>query len=256
MHRDAENHQPDSEDLQQRRHLGEHDHADDGCRRRQQRDEERIGRTAHTRHGELVADVRDHRGCEADANPGKERHRVRERRCSSPASDRRRDDQRDHHRGREPVDAAHYTSLCEAVAEHDVEREQCRVDEGARDPERLAGDLDSGQDVDTGDGKAQRHGVAEAACPRGGEHDRPEELDRGDRTERQPRDGLVEDRVHHSQHGAEPEQEQPARPVEVCEARQGLRQSPNTSAALPIRSQATPRTSTRANSSTANAGPR
>ncbi len=74
--------------------------------------------------------------------------------------------------------------------------------------------------------------------------------------ERQPVDRHVEAAVHERQHriptpGAAAGPRGPAR-----EARHGRRQSAKISAAEAIRSQATPSTSTRANSSTANAGPR
>jgi hypothetical protein len=75
----------------------------------------------------------------------------------------------------------------------------------------------AGQDVDAGNGEAERERIAEAARPDGSECDRPEELDRGDRAQGQPVDRLVEDRVHHAEHDPEPEQEQPARAVEPRE---------------------------------------
>jgi hypothetical protein len=97
----------------------------------------------------------------------------------------------------------------DAVGEHDVEREQDRVGEGERHPQRLAGELDVGEQVDPGHGEHQGANVARRTRAERGEHDDREELDRGDGAERQAVDGQVEAAVHHRQHHA-PREQQPA----------------------------------------------
>ena len=146
--------------------------------------------------------------------------------------------------------------LRDPVAEHDVDREEQRVRERQGDADRLALELDVGEQVDAGDG--EREGGAVPQRPRS-EHsqcDHGQKLDRCDRAERKSIDREVEAHVHHGKHGA-PGNEHPA--IAIVEARvrsPGRRQAAKTAAAAAIRSQATPSGSTRAKSSTANAGPR
>ena len=103
---DCADDEPDAEHLDRRRHLAEDDDADHRRGRGQQRDEQRVRRAREARHRELVADVRDHRRGDADADPRRERDRVGEAGSGGPAAERRHDDQRDEHRGAEPVDPA------------------------------------------------------------------------------------------------------------------------------------------------------
>ena len=70
---------------------------------------------------------------DADADPGQERGRREEGRRGAPAADRGRDEERDEHRRREPVDSTERRQPRDAVAEHDVEGEE-RVCECERDP--------------------------------------------------------------------------------------------------------------------------
>lgn len=57
----AEHHQRNGDEVHRGRELPQHDDADDRRSRRQQRDEQRIGRAREPRHGELVEHVGNHR---------------------------------------------------------------------------------------------------------------------------------------------------------------------------------------------------
>ena len=142
------------------------------------------------------------------------------------------------------------------MAEDDVDGEERRVRECEGEPERLGDEEDVGEDVDAGDRNDERESVAGVPRSERGERDHRQELDRGDRPERQPLDREVEAAVHDAERGAEGEDQPPLAGVELGQPRHGLRQSAKTAAAVAIRSQATPRGSTAANSRTANAGPR
>ena len=71
------------------------------------------------------------------------------------------------------------------MREHDVEGEQGSVREREGDADRLALELDVGEQVDAGDRERERGGVARRARAERGEADHGQELDRGDRAERQ-----------------------------------------------------------------------
>lgn len=77
----------DAHDFDRRGNLREHDDADHRRRRREQRDHERVRRPPHPRHRELVADVRDHRRGDADADARGDRNRIDERGYGAPACD-------------------------------------------------------------------------------------------------------------------------------------------------------------------------
>ena len=148
-------------------------------------------------------------------------------------------------------------ALRDPVAEHDVRGEEHGVRERERDAERLALEPDVGEEVDAADGECERGGVPPRPRAERGERDHRQELDRRDRAERQPVDREVEADVHHRQHGAPGDERRPAALVEPRQrAATAAARAAKTAAAAAIRSQATPRTSTRAKSSTANAGPR
>ncbi len=106
MERDSADDEPDRDELERAGNLGEHDEADEGRRCGQEGDEERVGRAGHSRHRELVAHVGDDRRGDADAEPGTEGHRIDERVACLHDPDRGHGDQRDQHRGGEPVDPA------------------------------------------------------------------------------------------------------------------------------------------------------
>ena len=150
MQRDACHHEADAEHLDRRRDLRQHDDADHGRRRGEERDEQRVRRARQARHRELVADVRDHGGGEADADARRDRHGVVERGHRVPERERRHRHERGDHRRREPVQPA---ALRHAVAEHDVEREERGVGEREGEPERLALEPDPGERVDAADGE-------------------------------------------------------------------------------------------------------
>ena len=139
-----------------------------------------------------------------------------------------------------------------AVGAHDVRREQQRVGERERHPGRLAGDVHAREDVHARHGQGERADVARGPCAQRRERDHRQELDRRDGRERQPVDRGVEAAVHRREHDRPDEHDAVAQ--QRAEARG--RHNAKTTAAVRIRSQATPSTATRANSSTANAGPR
>jgi hypothetical protein len=143
------------------------------------------------------------------------------------------------------------------VREDDVEREEGGVGEGEGDPERLSLQSHIREHVDACSGERERETVTRGADTERGEQNHGQELDRGNSAERQPVDRQVEAAVHHGEDGAEPK-EQPQREAvdESQRPPRGCRQAAKTAAALTIRSQATPTGWTRANSSTAKAGPR
>ena len=160
VQRDAGDDEHEAGGLGGRRDLREHGDPDDRRGRRQQRDEQRVGRPPQARERELVADVGDDRGRDADPDAGQQRDGVGGDADRLPAADRRDDDGRDEHRGREPVDAADRLALGDAVGQHDVEREQPGVGEREREAERLGGELDVGEQVDAGHRERQRGEVA------------------------------------------------------------------------------------------------
>ena len=58
------------------------------------------------RHRQLITDVRNDGGGDPDADRREQHERLPERRQRGPPADRRRDDERDEHRGRQAVDSA------------------------------------------------------------------------------------------------------------------------------------------------------
>ena len=61
MERDSRHHERDAGELASCRKLPKHEHTDHDGNRREQRHEERIGRTGQTGHRPLIEHVRDHR---------------------------------------------------------------------------------------------------------------------------------------------------------------------------------------------------
>ena len=205
----------DPRELGARWHLPENRDADRCRGRRQQRDEQRVGRPLEPRHRKLVTDVRDDRGRDPDTDPRRERNRVDERGQRLPAADRRHDDERDQHRGRQAVDPADALALRDAVAEDDVRGEEDGVRQRERNADRLALELDVGEEVDAADCECQRGGVPPRPRAECGERDYGQEFDRRDRAERQPVDRQVEAHVHHRQDGAPGDKRPPASLVET-----------------------------------------
>jgi len=85
------------------------------------------------------------------------------------------------------------------VGQHDVEREQHGVGERQGHAERLSLQAHVGEQVDPRHGYQERHGVAGGARTQCRERHHRQELDRGDRAQRQPIDGDVEAAVHQRQ---------------------------------------------------------
>ena len=79
MQRHSRDDAGDAGDVRRRRDLSEHDQADHGRRRRQQRDHQRVGRARQAGHRELIGHVRDHRRGDADADAREQRDGVGER---------------------------------------------------------------------------------------------------------------------------------------------------------------------------------
>ena len=71
MHRHPGHHQGDAEQSRAG-YLVQHDDADERRGGRQQRQHQREARARQPRHGELVADIGDDRGADADADGGDE----------------------------------------------------------------------------------------------------------------------------------------------------------------------------------------
>ena len=135
--------------------------------------------------------------------------------------------------------------------------EQGRVGEREDEAKRLGREADVREQVDAARGDGDCRIVTRYPRAEQRKQDRADELDRRDGRERQPVDRLVEARVHGGEDAAQPGDQQEAVAVERAKhTRRGRRQSAKTSAADAIRNKATPSTSARAKSSTANDGPR
>jgi len=215
---DARHHQGHAREVERRRELPQHDHADRGRRRGEQRDEERVGRPGQARHRELVEHVRHHRRGHAHADTGGERDGIGQRMRRSGQADRAHGDEGDRHRSGEAVDAAQVRPARDAMREHDVRREERRVREGEPDARRVALQPQVRQQVHAPGRDGDRGEVARDARTRCGEQDRPEELDRRDRREWQTVDREVEARVHHGEHPAERPDGEPAVAIEPAQA--------------------------------------
>ena len=120
---------------------------------------------------------------------------------------------------------------------NDVRREQQRVGEGEHDPGRLAGEVHAGEDVHAGDGERERGDVARGPCAQRRQRDRPA----GTRSPRRSRAAAGRSRCRSSSSSP------PARPPTASTTRlrssgtmPARRHSANTTAAVRIRSQATP----------------
>src|SRR6185295_15109180 len=111
------------------RELAKHNHADDGRGSREERQQEGEARARQARHGELVGDVRDHRGGDADADSGEEQERIGEcpQRLHEP--DRQNEDKGDRHGGAEPLDTAAGAAFGYRMAEDYVDDEERAIEE-------------------------------------------------------------------------------------------------------------------------------
>jgi len=107
------------------------------------------------------------------------------------------------------------------VGEHDVGGEERGVREREADPGRAAGDLDMRQQVHAGGRRGDGDPVVAGARAGDGERDRPQELDGGDRRERQAIDGEVEADVHAGEDGAEARDQQAGSRVDLAQAPPG-----------------------------------
>jgi hypothetical protein len=210
VYRDAEHDQGDARHVRDGRDLAQHDRADDGGEDRQQGQHQRERRAGQPGHGQLIGHIGDHRGAHAHPGPGQQPHRVPERGQRSVQPPRRRDDRRDDHGPREPVDVCRPAFLRGApaagvrhpMAEQDVEHEQRAVGEGEDEAERLTGDADRGDGDDARRGEEQGSGVATGPRAGRGQDHGAEELDRAYRRQRQPVHREVEHRVHHREYQA------------------------------------------------------
>ena len=81
-------------------------------------------------------------------------------------------------------------------------------------PDGLGGELDVGEQVDAADGQDERRPVPPGARADRREGDHRQELDRGDRPEREPVDGDVEADVHHRQDRPHRDHEPPPGEIE------------------------------------------
>lgn len=202
VHRHRGDDECDTSDFDDRGHLGEHDDANDRRRRRQQRHEQAVGRTGHAAHGQLIEHIGDHRGADADTDPGQQRDRVEHDACRRGAAERC-DHQRGHdHRGREPVDATEHALAADAVSQQHVAGEQRGVGGSEREAGRRTGKSHIDQRGHTRDRQQQRPDVAGRAHTHDRERHRSHELDRGDGAERNLLDRHVEAHVHDRQHRA------------------------------------------------------
>lgn len=233
VYRDAEHDQGDARHVLDGRDLAQHDRADDGGEDRQQGQHQRERRAGQPGHGQLIGHVGDHRGADAYPGPGQQPRRVPEGGQRPAQPPRCRDDRRDDHGPREPVDVRRPAGLRGApaalvrhpVAEHDVEHEQRAVGEREDEAERLTRDADRGDDHHARRGEEQGSGVATGPRAGRGQDHGAEEFDRTHRRQRQPVHREVERRVHHREHhaqrqqvpalaGAEPADEAPGSPPE------------------------------------------
>jgi len=214
MNRDARHYQRDTSGVLDGRDLTQHDRADDGREHRQQGQHQRERRAGQPGHGQLIGHVGDHRGAHPHPGPGQQPDRVPERGQCPAQPPRCRDDRRDDHGPREPVDArrpagprgAPAADVSHPVAEHDVEHEQGAVGEGEDEAERLTGDADRGDRDHARRSEHQRRGVTPGPRAGRGQDHGAEELDRAHRRQRQPVHREVERRVHHREHQAQRQQ--------------------------------------------------
>jgi hypothetical protein len=105
--------------------------------------------------------------------------------------------------------AAARRGVGDAVPQQDVQHEPGAVGEGEQVPQRLPGELHRSQDGYPADGQHQGEHVAAAPCAGGGQDDHAQELDRAHRSQREPVDGEIEQRVHRGQDGAQAGEHQP-----------------------------------------------
>lgn len=138
MQGDAGHDQQDAEDVGGAGDLSQDDDADNGGGRGQQRQQQGEAGPRQARHGELVADIGDHRRADADADAGEQQHRRGEGRHRFSEAERQHEQEGDGHGRAEAFDAAAGAALGDAVAEHDVADEQRAVEEGPEQTQRIA----------------------------------------------------------------------------------------------------------------------
>ena len=128
--------------------------------------------------GELVADVRDHRGGDAHADPGGERDGVDERGHGAQPPSGVATTQAISIAAASPSMPLIPGMLGDPVGEDDVEREERGVGEGERHPDGLGGELDVGEQVHAAHGEDERRPLRERPRADRREHDHRQELDR------------------------------------------------------------------------------
>ena len=114
VQRDPGHDQRDACDLRGARDLREDDDSDDRGGGRQERDEQRVGRPRQPRERELIGDVWDDRGGDADPDAGEQPYGIGEHRQGLPPADRRHGHRGDEHRRGERVDPAELRPLGDA----------------------------------------------------------------------------------------------------------------------------------------------
>jgi hypothetical protein len=98
MDRHANRYQGDADNVARSRELAEDDRADGRREHRQQRQHERERGPGQPCHRQLIGQVRDDGGAQADAHAGQQQDRTRERRQRAGQSDRGDSQRRDKHR--------------------------------------------------------------------------------------------------------------------------------------------------------------
>jgi hypothetical protein len=199
--RDPRDDEPHTRRVARGRHLAQHDEADHRRGRRQERDEQGVGRSRQPRHGELVADVRNDRRGHADPDPRAQERGVGERRPGHRGQWEHHGGGCEHRTG-EAVDTGDAAASGDTVGGDDVAGEERGVHERQPDAERGAADLDAGHRRDARNRQEERGRVARRSHAYGRERDDGQELDRRDGAEREVVDRGVEARVHRREDGA------------------------------------------------------
>jgi hypothetical protein len=239
VHRDADDHQPDAEQVLAGRELAKDERADDGSEHREQGKHEREAGAWERGHGQLIGHVRDDRRAHADPRRRQQQHGMAEGAQGAAQPGRSHHHGGDEHRGGQQIDPAHRRGRGGAgaggpgpgdpapgapepggpwpgdpVPQDHVAHEQDAVAEGIKEPQRLAGQADVGNGGHADGGEGQGEDVAPAAGRGRGQQHRAEEFDRTHRGQRKPGQRQVEQRVHRGEHHPELDEHGPLRPVE------------------------------------------
>ena len=128
--------------------------------------------------------------------------------------DRGDEEEGEQHCRRQPVDPAQARAPCDAVGEDDVGGEQRGVREGEGHPDRLPLELHVRQQVHAYGRCRDRGDVASRPRTDRREDDRADELDRGNRRQREPVDRDVEADVHRGEDGPQRNDQRPSAAIE------------------------------------------